>query len=238
MATVPKLFNGLATGLTQGEYRLYSVTLGLLQDWTTVSLTVFDVGVYQAQIPLPAGFVQGYIVSRAFGDPTTQSFPEEIGTGVFVPTLPSLPVLTGTNNVGVALARQRRAFIYQYGVNVTVGGVPYRMQTEPVTGPDTLLPYGITNAAAAGLRMFTAAPADFAVPPLPGSAITWEGTSYTVLLSSYQEKCAVPNRICIRAYRTPQPTTATVETTAEAVAEGKPANAGLRKAYLPVKPPF
>ena len=74
ITTVPKLFNGLPSGLSQAEYRLYSVTLGLLQDWTAVSLTAFGTGAYQAQIPLPFGFVQGYIVSRAPGDSTTVAF--------------------------------------------------------------------------------------------------------------------------------------------------------------------
>ena len=239
ITTVPKLFNGLASGLTQGEFRLYSVTLGLLQDWTAVSLTAFGTGVYQAQIPLPYGFVQGYIVSRAPGDSTTESYPEEIGTGVFVPSLPSAPVLTGLNNVGVALARQRRAYIYKYGVSVTVGGTPYRMQTQPdPVAPGALLPSGVLNAAAADLRLFTAAPADFPVPMASGTALVWEGVSYTVLLSTYQEMSAVPNRLKIRTYRTPQADIATAETTAEAVASGIPANAGLRKEYLPAKPPF
>ena len=120
--TVPKLFNGLPSGLTQGEYRLFSVTLGLLQDWTAVSLTAFGTGAYQAQIPLPSGFVQGYIISRAPGDPTTESYPEEIGTAVFVPSLPSAPTLTGMNNVGVALARQRENFVAKQGTAVTLPG--------------------------------------------------------------------------------------------------------------------
>ena len=158
---------------------------------------------------------------------------------VFVPILPTVVILFGLNNVGVALARQRRAYIYKYGVSVTVGGTPYRMQTQPdPVAPGALLPSGVLNAAAADLRLFTAAPADFPVPMASGTALVWEGVSYTVLLSTYQEMSAVPNRLKIRTYRTPQADIATAETTAEAVASGIPANAGLRKEYLPAKPPF
>jgi len=182
----------------------------------------------------------GVAVFSSTGQVAVDSAGDTAGdSAVFVPILPTVVIVFSPSNVGTALARQRRAYIYKYGVSVTVGGVPYRMQTQPdPVAPGALLPSGVLNAAAADLRLFTAAPADFPVPMASGAALVWEGVSYTVLLSTYQEMSAVPNRLKIRTYRTPQADIATAETTAEAVASGIPANAGLRKEYLPAKPPF
>ena len=144
-----------------------------------------------------------------------------------------------SNTTAQMAAKQASGVRARYGVNVTVGGKPYRMMTKPLkTAPEDLTMEGAQNAVATDLRIFNASPRDFPAPLAAGSFLLWDGQSYTVLLSTYSEMSGIPLSLKISAYRTPQDTLKTVETTAEATAEGKPGNAGLRKEYLPPKPPF
>ena len=142
MTLLLKLFNGLPANLMQAEFRLYTTALVLLQDWTLVPVSAGPAAslaggaaTYQASIPLPAGFTQGYIVSRSPGDPSTESFPEPIGVGLDLsvpPTVPP-PILApapvfapapaqrpGSQTIGLALARQRDAFVQKHGSAVTL----------------------------------------------------------------------------------------------------------------------
>ena len=144
-----------------------------------------------------------------------------------------------SNTTAQMAAKQASGVRARYGVDVTVRGKPYRMMTKPLkVAPEDLTMEGAQNAAATDLRIFNASPRDFPAPLAAGSLLRWDNQYYTVLLSTYSEMSGIPISLKISAYRSPQATQSTAETTAEATAEGKPANAGLRKEYLPPKPPF
>lgn len=134
MTLLLKLFNGLPAGLAQAEFRLYSPALTLVQDWTLVSVSPGPAATlpgapatYQASVSLPPGFTQGYLVSRGPGDPASESFPEMIGVGLDLSVPPALPApvfvpptarKAGSQSIGLALARQREAFVLRHGTSV------------------------------------------------------------------------------------------------------------------------
>jgi hypothetical protein len=103
---------------------------------------------------------------------------------------------------------------------------------------------GAGNAASIGQTWMSLNPADFTAidgtftPPREGSAYLYQGQIFTVKKVEPTEMVyGVRISLPLIVFRKGQADAATTETTAEAIAEGKPQNAGLRKVYLPPAPP-
>ncbi len=88
--TITKIANQLPSGQASIEYRLFTDAFVLAVDWTVLPVqeTAPGSGSYLFTVPQPAGFVNGFLVTRAptggnyppapAGDAQYESFPEEI----------------------------------------------------------------------------------------------------------------------------------------------------------------
>jgi len=98
---------------------------------------------------------------------------------------------------------------------------------------------GMINAQSIDKRLLDLNPSDFPVRPAEGSTCLYLGSPYYIAkVLAPALAVGVAASLVLEVYRAPLPDSAGNETTAEAIASGIPANAGLRKEYIPPKPPF
>lgn len=146
---------------------------------------------------------------------------------------------------GARIAALRAQVRRRYGQLVQLGGGTYPARIRALTaGEQSDLAEGVgVNAANADLRQVSLSQSAFgkAAMPREEGLIAWdEGSglqSFTIIKVRAVVAAGVPVSLVLTVYRTPPSDITTTETTAEAVAAGRPSDAGQRKNYIPPKPP-
>jgi len=173
--TVTKIANQLPTGQASVEYRLFSPSYVLVVDWTALPAqeTAPGSGSYLFAVPQPAGFVNGFLVTRAptggvyppapAGDPQYESYPDEISfppaaaTGLPPPAAPPGALTSVSSALSLSAGPPTFGFTADGGFVLAAGAtellcVPVIL-TERVSGTaspadmSTLFPAGAVTLA-------------------------------------------------------------------------------------------